>query len=189
MKMFVKAGIAVLLTASGASIANAKVGDAAWAQCVWRTAPVSAANWLEMDGPSWSDNLESPAEILGHRLIAICSTQPANARNPNRNPKWSSLRASLKRARPRTIGTADSGASTTYMCRNYAKVEGRDQLYRIDVVRVAGTARTTIFQQYFSDSRGTLLRLPQDLRVVPANDGKGWGLCRAITSTGTLADA
>jgi hypothetical protein len=189
MNHVVKACLAFLLAVSAGSIVHAKASDAAWAQCVWRTAPRSAENWLRMDNPSWADNMSSPEELLGHRLIAICSTTAAEARNPNRNPNWNALRTRLKRARPAAAGSADAATPGVYLCRNYAKVDGRDQLYRIDVLRTEGTARTVIFQQYFSDNRGTPLRLPRDMRIVPANDGKGWGICRPITSEGALADA
>ena len=169
--------------------AQARVGDAAWAQCVWRTAPVSAGNWLGMETPRWADNLATPAERLGHRLIAVCNGEAADERRPNRNPSWDALKSALRRARPRDAGTSETGAPNVLLCSHRARASGRNSVYRIDIVREAAGARTIVFQQYFQGQEDRLLRLPQDLRIIPAPETELTVACEAIASTGGLADA
>ncbi len=185
----IAAGLAAGLALAAGSAARAKAGDPAWAQCVWRTAPQSAQNWLGMENPSYSRDMGTPAELLGHRLIAICSTESANERMPNRTPSWGSLKAALKRTRPAVRPPADASAPVTLLCQNRVSVDGLESLFRVDLVRVAGTARTTIFQQYFTKHQGQPVRLPQDLRAIPPADAPTSVVCRSITSTGQLADA
>jgi hypothetical protein len=185
--VFVAAAGACLLGA--VSPAQAKAGDQAWAQCVWRTAPVSAANWLGMAAPSWSNDMETSSELLGHRLIAICSTEEANPRKPGHLPGWKSLAGTLRRARPPQAGAADLPDPAVQLCKSYATTDGHRTLYKMDVVRVSGTSRTTIFQQYFTEHDGKAVRMPQDIRMMLGADVATSTECKAISSTGSLENA
>jgi len=169
--------------------AQGKPGTPAWAGCVWRLGSESAKNWLAMKAPAWVNDVPTPAETLGHRLIALCSSDAANERKPNRTPNWGSLRAALTRARPASPGASDSSEPVTLLCRNHVVQAGRETLFRIDIVRVSGTQRTTIFQQHFGEHQGRIFRVPQDIRHIPAADAEISTVCRSITSTGGLADA
>lgn len=172
------------------AFAQGRAGDRAWATCVWQTAPRSAANWLAMAAPAWTDNLATPAERLGHRLIAICANQGADERRPNRNPRWSALMSSLRGARPREPGGEDRPAPATLLCAHHVRSGGAGILYRIDIVRAAaGGERLITFQQYFLEHQGRSLRAPQDIRHLPAAGAELSVECRAITAAGALADA
>jgi hypothetical protein len=180
---------AVVCLVGAAAPAAAKPGDDAWAQCVWRTAPVSAANWLAMATPRWSNEMETPSELLGHRLIAICSTEEANPRKPGHFPSWNSLAGTLRRARPKQPGAMDLPDPAVHLCKSFATTDGRTSLYLADVVRVSGGGRKTIFQQYFTEHLGRAVRMPQDLRMMLGTDVASSTTCRAISATGSLEDA
>ncbi len=181
-------GAAALLLPAAA--AQGRVGDGAWAACVWQAAPRSAANWLAMAAPAWTDNMATPAELLGHRLIAICANEAADERRPNRMPRWTSLMSSLRGARPREPGGEDRPAPATLLCAHHARIGGASILYRIDIARVgAGGERLIAFQQYFLEHQGRSLRAPQDIRHIPRVGTELSEQCRAITAAGTLADA
>ena len=181
-------GFGALFLAFGAP-ADARVGDGAWAECVWRTAPESAQNWLGMRAPVWTDNLATPAEMLGHRLIAVCSNEAADERRPNRNPNWNQLISAVRRARPDQPATSEEGAPSVWLCRNMIRVGDLDTTYRVDIERRAGDSRITVFQQYFTQHQGQAVRMPQDLRALPPAGAQTSVECRAIASTGALADA
>jgi hypothetical protein len=181
-------GVGAILLAIGAP-AEARVGDRDWAQCVWQTAPVSAQNWLSMRAPVWSDNMATPAELLGHRLIAVCSTEAADERRPNRNPNWNRLMIAVRNARPDAPASSEGNAPTVSFCRNQIRVGDRDSTYRVDITRRAGEGQLIVFQQYFTEHQGQSLRMPQDLRALPPAGAQLSVECRAITSSGGLADA
>ncbi len=174
--------------ALGAGPAQAKAGDSAWAQCVWRTAPLSASNWLGMDPPTWSNDMVA-SELLGHRLIAICSTDEANERKPGHFPAWKSLADVLRRTRPAQAGAADMSDPVVQLCKSFATKDGHTAFYKFDVVRVSGSARTIVYQQYFTEHEGKAVRIPQDLRMLPGADTAVSTECKAITAAGSLQDA
>jgi hypothetical protein len=149
---------------------------------------VSAQNWLGMRAPVWTDNLATPAEMLGHRLIAVCSSDAADERRPNRNPNWNQLMSALRRARPENPAISEEGAPSVSLCRNMIRVGDQDTAYRVDIERRAGESRITVFQQYFTQHQGQPVRMPQDLRALPPAGALTSVECRAITSTGALAD-
>lgn len=172
-----------------AAPAAARVGDQAWAECVWRTAPVSASAWLGMPAPAWADNMATPSEILGHKLAALCATEAAQETRPNRSPAWGRLASALRGARPAAAGQQDLAAPRAELCRHRATLGGRTWVYRVDVVRVDGAARLIAFQQYFIDNAGAAVRMPQDLRGMPSPEAQLSVECRTIGSDGSLADA
>ena len=182
--------IAVALVGAGvASPVAAKVGDRAWATCVWQTAPVSAANWLKMSPPGWQDPFEGAASLLGLRLSALCGTPAAIELKPNRYYNFKQLASALRSSAPKSALGDERGEAITELCRSEIEADGKPFTYRYDVVRVDGVVRTTTFQQYYSEADGQSLRLPQDLRILPKPEQKVTSTCRRIASNGTLIDA
>jgi hypothetical protein len=160
-------------------------GDKAWAACVWTNAPVSATNWLIKPLPTWATQITAPEEALGHRLIAICGDKPADETRPSRMPKWKSIAAALKSAKPAQPGTADSDATKVELCSHSAV----GAIYLYDVVRIRGGVRTIAYQQYYTQNAGRPVRMPQDLRVKPFAESKITDQCQTIGSDGRLIDA
>jgi hypothetical protein len=182
------AGFAVALAAMPFT-SEARVGDREWARCVWETAPNSAHNWIAMPTPRWQDNMATPAERLGHRVIAVCHQEAADERRPNRNPRWDALKSALRSARPREFGAPSANAPVVELCRNTVRDGGSESIFRIDIVRVSGDQRVTIFQQHFGDHQGQPLRLPQDLRMVPPAGAETLAECWPISENGELEGA
>ena len=170
--------------------ADAKVGDKAWAQCVWSQAPASASKWLTMPVPTWQSSYTEPAVLLGHRLIALCDATAADPLRPNRMPKWKSLAAALRRNQPKAEAPAASGAAAEiWVCESALEKDGTAVPFLYEVVRRAGETEVVSFQQYYADAQGQALKLPQDLRIVPENASDAKRTCRAIGPEGELANA
>ena len=199
-----------------ATPALAKVGDKAWAKCVWTSSPVSAEIWLGEETPTWRDYLQTKGEILGFRLIALCSSEAADPENPNRVPKWKSIKRRLSKERPDNSVERTLSDVRVELCEYYSVGEGVRSLYQIDIVRVSGETKTTIFQQFFSTLSGKGLetrdkfgrpvritlggssrpsseqrvRLPQvPMMTSPAEGFATEMICQTINEDGSLADA
>jgi hypothetical protein len=181
--------LAGLALAFAAVPAEARVGDREWARCVWERAPVSAQNWIGMETPRWQDNMASRSELLGFRVVAMCTDEAADETRPNRMPNWSGLKSALRSVRPRELGTVDAETPTVELCQHWARDGDRDTLFRVDVVHRNGDRRVTVFQQYFSDHEGQSVRLPRDLRMMPPAGAQTSTECRQITNSGELQGA
>ncbi|HZF94916.1 MAG TPA: hypothetical protein VEZ20_08590 [Allosphingosinicella sp.] len=180
-------GLAVFAAAPAA--AQGKAGDAAWARCIWQTAPASATNWLAMPAPRFRDAAPTASERLGHRLRALCSSDTANLRNPPGMPSWGRLVSALRKARPASAGAADAATAIVSWCEHRLGAEGRESVYLYDVVRGADPRGPIAFQIYFGEIEGRPFRLPQGLRMMPAADARTSTSCRLINSTGETGDA
>ena len=176
------------LFAAAPAAAQGRAGDAAWARCIWQTAPASAANWLAMPGPRYQPGLPTASERLGHRLRALCSSDTASARDPGRMPSWARLASALRGARPRAPGTADAANAAVSWCEHRYGVQGDERVYLYEVDRGAAGG-TTAFQLYFDEHEGSSVRLPQGLRILPGADGRTSTSCKPISATGELGDA
>jgi hypothetical protein len=169
--------------------AAAKVGDKAWASCVWQTSPKSADNWLSMKPATWQDPFEGSSSLLGLRLAALCGAMPAIELKPNRLPNFKQFAAMLKSTRPKAPLGKDSDSSAIELCAFSLSKDEKPFYFRYDVVRIDVGGRTITFQQYFADADGMQLRLPQDLRVLPKTDDAITTNCRRIANNGSLTDA
>ncbi len=215
MRYLIAPAIVGLLTMGTMSTAaQAKVGDKAWAQCVWETSSASAEAWLKEETPTWRDNLDTKGEVLGFRLIALCSAEAADPENPNKVPKWKAMKRRLEREKPDSRAAANAGEVSAELCESYSVGDGIRALYKIDIIRVVGSRRTTAFEQYFTTSGGKGLvttdkrgrpvqftigggasfdgrvRLPQvPMKTATAEGYATEKVCRTIEEDGTLSNA
>ena len=95
----------------------------------------------------------------------------------------------MRAARPASPRTTDTANAVVSLCEHRLRHEGREIVYLYEVVRGKEPGRDIAFQQYFDEHLGQPLRLPQDLRMIPPAGAKASARCRAITSSGELADA
>lgn len=96
-------------------------GEAAWAQCLWREVPTSAANWVAMDQPvTPARNGEPlPAELLKARLLGACAMSLAPlGQSYAAAPDWAGLRDALAAQRPDRIGE-DNSEPRAFVCEVY----------------------------------------------------------------------
>ena len=171
-----------------AGTAHAKVGDGAWAQCVWDSAPQSAAKWLNLPVPTWKSEELGANVLLGHRLIALCDATPADPKRTNRTPAWSSVAATLSRSRPKgDLPLAKQSQVEALLCET--RIAGDTFVFLYDVVRRAGGADTIVSQTYYGQIQGQAMKLPQDLRMLPKEGQKIERTCRIIGAEGELTDA
>ena len=169
--------------------ATAKAGDAAWAQCVWATAPQAAEAWLGMPRPKWMTRYDEPGVLLGHKLLATCDNSVANPMKPNRMPSWGAIAAALKKAKPKGPATATKPAQPVALCQTSTDQSGVRRVFLYEVVRRGEGAETIAFQQYYANEGDLPLKLPQDLRMVPEAGTKTERGCRLIGDKGDLKDA
>ena len=173
----------------GPAPAEAKAGDAAWAKCVWSRAPLSAARWLAMPLPKWGPSFSDGNLLLGHMLIALCDESGVNPKKPNRSPDWKALAAALKASRPATLPSAQPAASDVFLCESTATGDEPPYLYLAEIVRRVGGKEKTSFQQYFASHQGKPVRLPQDIRAIPAAKARIDRICRPIGPEGQVGNA
>ena len=173
---------AILLSiASGAA---AKVGDKAWAQCVWASDPEAAQSWLGMELPNWQSDCEATQVLLGFRLIALCSEEAANEVKVNREPNWKRMNSALSAAGSSRTGSAQSSFADAFLCRNFAD----GALFLNEFVRRSAERDVIVHRQYFADYEGAPSKMPQDLRVLPEAGVEQSRECLKINSAGELLE-
>jgi hypothetical protein len=104
-------------------------------------------------------------------------------------PNWGRLMSALRNARPRALPAAQPQEPPVFLCVHRYSVDGRDVPYRYDIARGSEAEPIIAFQQYFTEANGNRVRLPQDLRTVPAAGAATVSQCSMITTSGELADA
>jgi hypothetical protein len=185
-----------------ATPALAKVGDKAWAKCVWTSSPVSAEIWLGEETPTWRDYLQTKGEILGFRLIALCSSEAADPENPNRVPKWKSIKRRLSKERPDNSVERTLSDVRVELCEYYSVGEGVRSLYQIQQFfstlsgkgletrdKFGRSVRITLGGSSRPDSEQRV-RLPQvPMMTSPAEGFATEMICQTINEDGSLADA
>jgi len=194
----------------GINPANATVGGKAWAACIWQEAPRSASNWLKMDEPTWKDNLETPRELLGIRLINLCNKSGNGKSKKSGSPKWKKIRRQLERTRPSVIGELDSTKYVVEVCESFAVQDQSKTLYLAEIYRRSGVERTPFRKYPFASASSTALeledrlgrkttlsgpwqspgsdriRLPRDIISKPKAGFQVETSCRVIASDGQL---
>ncbi|MBO9582326.1 MAG: hypothetical protein J7498_15670 [Sphingobium sp.] len=207
--------IAAIATLPFGPAAQARVGDAKWAACVWSTDSQAASNWLGMKAPAWQDAFGSLSELLGLRLIALCDATPADPKKPNRLPNWKAMQQALKGSQPKgALPTAPASPIKARIC-EYHAVKGEERApYLAETVRVDDQITTVVHQVYFdqagtgavnvvdyagrkvsfqlgmSPERGAAVRMPQATLIASPADGyASEKQCRVISIEGTLVDA
>lgn len=111
--------LAVVLAALGYRIFLAEPSDAAWATCLWRDVPTSAANWLAMDSPEPGSGEPVPAELLKARLLGACATDLAPLhKQQGAPPDWRGLHAALAARYPGRIDE-DRSDPRAFVCEVY----------------------------------------------------------------------
>jgi hypothetical protein len=189
MSLLSRAAALVLILSLWSGAAEAKVGDGAWAECVWTQAPASAAKWLMMPTPQWVTPFTEPNVLLGHKLAALCDSTSVDSKRPNRMPNWKTLAAALRKAQPKTPSAAGTEGSAVALCQSQAEQEGETFIYLYEIVRRSAAGESVAFQQYFANVDGQTAKLPQDLRVVPPEGTEVERSCRLIGAEGELTDA
>jgi hypothetical protein len=211
MKNKIAMACAVILTCLVSSKAEAKVGDAQWAACVWGSDQEGALNWLKMATPGWQDKFGLPTEMLALRLLAKCDATPADPKKPNRVPNWKSIQQLVKRSQPKVLPVSGPSSIETSLCQ-YFSVKGSDRaLYLAEVMRVERSTSVTVYQTYFDQSgtgavkvvdyagrsvsfqfagapgQGSVIRMPQATLISsPATGYASEKVCHAILADGSL---
>jgi hypothetical protein len=177
--------ISIMLLLLGYSpCTHAKAGDASWVQCVWKNAPVSADNWLKMRVPDSRDYFDVREKALGHRLLAVCSGEPADELKPSKVYNWKSIAAALKVKRPKQFDLKDSETITVEICKN--TTEDKKSL-RVDVVRLEASIKMISYQQYYAEFpgfSGVMTPLPEGIRLKP--DIKIQMACGVVDAMGII---
>jgi hypothetical protein len=189
IKLALSLAAAALCGGIAAAPASAKVGDPAWAQCVWATSPEAASAWLAMTRPKWMTPYSDPAVLLGHKLLATCDTAAYNFKKPNRMPSWGSLAASLKAAKPKVPAAVRKPAVPVALCQSSMDDKGVLRVFLYEVVRQGAGGESVAFQQYYAHQGDMAVKLPQDLRIVPPAGTKVERSCRQIGDKGELSNA
>lgn len=183
---------AALLASFGISAAQAKVGDKNWASCVWQSDPSAATKWLELDVPTWQDNMETPSELLGFRLIALCVSTSSDEEMLDKLPKWKSLAKQLSKSKPKAIEQPINIDVDAMRCSSSTiDDDGEERTFLVDIVKRDSQSEVVIFQQYFDfiPQLRKAARIPQGFRVVPKDTSEVQRKCQIINSDGSLSDA
>lgn len=189
-RTFVCTALAAVILGSLPSSIEARVGDKTWTQCVWQQASASADAWLAMPVPAWASSATDANVLLGHKLIALCDSTALNPLKPNRMPNWKSISASLRRARPKmVVSSAPAPTTRVSLCTSQVSEDAQPVPFLYEIVEVDGGRDVVAFQQYVGDINGTIMKLPQDLRMVPKADKAVTRTCREIGPTGELLSA
>jgi hypothetical protein len=130
-----------------------------------------------------------PSVLLGHRLLATCDNAAANPMKPNRMPNWGALASALRNGKPKAPAVATKSAEPVALCEVSTDDSGVRRVFLYEVVRRGAGAETIAFQQYYANEGDLPLKLPQDLRIVPAEGTKTERSCRLIGDKGELIDA
>jgi hypothetical protein len=98
----------------------AEPGSGAWAQCLWREVPTSAANWVAMDSAETPGRGQPvPAELLKARLLGACAESLAPLGQAlAAAPVWPDVRDALAARRPSHIGE-DVSDPRAFACEVY----------------------------------------------------------------------
>lgn len=171
-----------------ATPAAAKVGDKAWAQCVWSNAWESADAWLNLPLPTWQTKYDERSILLGHRLIALCDESVPDPLRPNRMPNWKAMASALKSTKPKTPPALQSN-EVVKLCTYSTSLDNIAQTYLYEFVRTIDGKDRISFQQYYAHDQGMALKLPQDLRMVPDSKQEVMRVCKIIRDSGDLTDA
>jgi hypothetical protein len=179
-----KLSIALIFGGLVTANAEAKVGDTAWAKCVWENDAQAAEFWISGPVPEWNTRLDAPELLLGYRLAVGCNPEIEGDgdKNISRDPNWKSLASRLKRERPDRANNNGIEPSV-FLCKNF----GDGTLYLHEIVRRESDGAEKIFyRQYFAEHMGKPAKLPQDLRVVPEQGAKLMRQCFNIDGAGNL---
>ena len=168
-----------------ATPAAAKVGDKAWAQCVWSNASESAYAWLNLPLPTWQTKYDDRSILLGHRMIALCDDSVPDPLRPNRMPNWKALASALKSTKPKTPPALQSNEAVK-LCTYSTSLDNVSQTYLYEFLRAIDGKDRVSFQQYYAHDQGMALKLPQDLRMVPDSKQEVSRVCKIISDSGDL---
>lgn len=171
-----------------ATPAAAKVGDKAWAHCVWSNASDSAYAWLNLPLPTWQTKYDERSILLGHRMIALCDDSVPDPLRPNRMPNWKAMASALKSTKPKIPSVLQS-KEAVMLCTYSTGVDNVTQSYLYEFLRTIGGKDSVSFQQYYAHNHGMALKLPQDLRMVPDSKQEVSRVCKIISDSGDLMDA
>jgi hypothetical protein len=178
--------ILILIVLCGSSPTLAGKKDDAWAQCLWKNVPTTAANWLAIRSPEVTTRFnapETPDVNLEYRLRASCEselTPSGKNRAPALNPK--KVKSSLQTIRPNTIG-ADKTEPKAFRC---------DYFFEDDT-QLKNRAR---FEWGYEDHLGRHIWSRTDFGFAAAKGGtvylvQGGGIkkCYTVKADGSLVDA
>jgi hypothetical protein len=114
--------LAAALLVLGYRMFLAQPGEAAWAQCLWREVPRSAATWVAMDqpvAPLGQGGEPLPAELLKARLLGACAAPLAPMGSAFAEaPDWPALHSSLAAKRPPRVAE-DVSDPRAFVCEVY----------------------------------------------------------------------